>query len=292
MYGHFEAKATYNALKATISNKRPFVLTRSSFAGTGHFAAHWSGDNRANWEDLYYSIPIMLNFNMFGVSQVGSDICGFQGNTTEELCVRWMQLGSFYPFMRNHNDDTSQDQDPAVFSLQAQEAIRKALYTRYMLLPYLYTLFYRSSVMGDMVVRPLFFEFTNDRQTHLIDKQFMFGPAFLITPVLEQGATNVRGYFPVNETWYKLESGAVVINKDNDGFVELETPLSDINVHIRAGYIVPIQYSAVTTTKSRKNPFALLVALKNESTSIGNLFWDDGESAGMLPISYENLIES
>ena len=87
MYGHFEAIATYNALKKVKQNKRPFVLTRSTFAGTGQYAAHWSGDNDANWNDLYYSIPNMLNFNMFGISMIGSDICGFSGETTEELCI-------------------------------------------------------------------------------------------------------------------------------------------------------------------------------------------------------------
>ena len=97
-----------------------------------------------------------------------------------------MQLGSFYPFMRNHNDDKSKDQDPAVFEPEAVDAMRKALNIRYTLLPYLYTLFYRSSVFGETVVRALFFEFFRDSVTFQIDKQFMFGPAFMISPVLTQ----------------------------------------------------------------------------------------------------------
>ena len=93
------------------------------------------------------------------MSQVGSDICGFSGDTTEELCTRWMQLGSFYPFMRNHNDGTSKDQDPAAFSPEAQENMKVAMNIRYTILPYLYTLFYRSSELGETVARPLFFEY-------------------------------------------------------------------------------------------------------------------------------------
>ena len=100
--------------------------------------------------------------------------------------TRWMQLGSFYPFMRNHNDDRSKDQDPAVFDPDTVEAMRKSLHIRYTLLPYLYTLFYRSSVFGETVVRGLFFEFYQDQSTFQIDKQFMFGPAFMISPVLTQ----------------------------------------------------------------------------------------------------------
>jgi lysosomal alpha-glucosidase len=280
MYGHFEARATNQALRSIFANKRPFVLTRSSFSGTGQWAAHWSGDNRATWEDLYYSIPNMLNFNFYGISQVGSDICGFNGETNEELCIRWMQLGSFYPFMRNHNNDVSRDQDPGAFSLEAQDFMRKTLKIRYTLLPYLYTLFYRSSVFGETVVRPLFFEFVEENQTHHIDKQFMFGGAFLVTPVLDERAVEVSGYFP-NETWYKYDTGEEV-NNAKSSVVTLQAPLSDINIHLRAGCIVPVQFPSLTTKQSRKNPFGLLVGLKKGSNATGTLFWDDGESVDSI----------
>uniref|UniRef100_A0A8C4U594 Lysosomal alpha-glucosidase n=1 Tax=Falco tinnunculus TaxID=100819 RepID=A0A8C4U594_FALTI len=283
LYGLTEAIASHE-----VRGKRPFVISRSTFAGHGHYAGHWTGDVSSNWEQLYYSIPEVLLFNLFGVPLVGADICGFVGNTSEELCVRWTQLGAFYPFMRNHNDHGTRPQEPYTFSPAAQAAMRNALRLRYSLLPFLYTLFHRAHSAGETVARPLFLEFPKDPNTWAVDRQLMWGGALLITPVLEPGKTKVSGYFPAG-TWYSLAgvcapcctAGSQVADStihSKGQWILLPAPLDTINVHVRVGHILPLQEPAFSTTESRKKGMALVVALTLDGFARGDLFWDDGES--------------
>ncbi|XP_051905568.1 lysosomal alpha-glucosidase isoform X2 [Hippocampus zosterae] len=280
MYGLTEAFATNRAL-VKARGKRPFVLSRSSFPSIGRYSGLWTGDVRSNWEQLGYSIPSVLKFSLFGVPLVGADICGFGGDTTEELCVRWMQLGAFYPFMRNHNDRPYAPQEPFVFGQKAQAAMRSALNLRYSLLPFLYTLFHHAHTSGDTVARPLFMEFPTDPQCQIIDRQFLWGSSLLISPVLKEGAVEVAAYLPPG-IWYNLHSGQPSYSTGE--YLLLSAPLDTINVHLREGHIVPQQEPALTTTVSRTNPFLLTVALSAEGSARGDLFWDDGDSIG----SFEN----
>lgn len=274
LYGLKEAEATASAL-IHIRGKRPFVISRSTFPSQGRYSGHWLGDNRSQWKDMYYSIPGMLSFSLFGIPLVGADICGFSGSTSEELCTRWMQLGAFYPFSRNHNTQNEKAQDPTAFSPSARTAMKDVLLTRYSLLPFLYTLFHRAHLQGETVARPLFFEFPWDVATYGLDRQFLWGQSLLVTPVLEPGADSVLGYFP-RGVWYDFYTGSSV--NSSGEMLKLSAPLDHLNLHLREGSILPTQKPGTTSKATRGNPLRLIVALSPRATAWGDLFWDDGES--------------
>lgn len=183
---------------------------------------------------------------------------------------------NYYVFFiyRNHNVKGAKDQDPAVFSKAMIDSTIASLNIRYEILPYFYTLFYRAHTSGNLVIKGLFQEFPYDNECRKIDKQFLVGPAWLVSPVVEQGKRTVDAYFPKASKWYRYYDGA----EAPTGWATLDAPLNYINLHVRGGYIIPTQKPANNTSFSRKNPFGLIVALDFNKDARGELFWDDGDS--------------
>ncbi|XP_047961016.1 alpha-xylosidase 1-like [Salvia hispanica] len=277
LYGFSQAIATHKALQG-LQGKRPFILTRSTFVGSGHYAAHWTGDNKATWEDLKYSISTMLNFGIFGVPMVGSDICGFYPPPTEELCNRWIELGAFYPFSRDHANFYSPRQELYQWESVAESA-RNALGMRYKLLPYLYTLSYEAHTTGAPIARPLFFSFPNEVKLYDLSTQFLLGSNVMVSPVLEPNKTTVEAVFPPG-SWYNMFDLAKVIVSKESSHVLLHAPLHTINVHVYENAIIPMQQGGLISKEARNTPFTLVVAFPlgaKEGKCEGSLFLDDDE---------------
>jgi alpha-glucosidase len=234
----------------------------------------------------------MLEFaSIFQIPMVGSDVCGFGGNTSEELCARWATLGAFYPFYRNHNELGSVPQEfyrwPSV-----ADAARKIIDIRYRLLDYLYTSFHRQTQTGEPFLQPLFYVYPADPNTFNNQLQFFYGDAILISPVQDQGQTSVDAYFPndIFYDWYtgeKITGSGATITLSNIGITE-------IPIHIRGGFILPLRSkSAQTTTELRRRGFEIVVAPNDAGNAKGQLYLDDGESispdaTSVVDFEYDN----
>uniref|UniRef100_A0A8C9UM29 Sucrase-isomaltase, intestinal n=1 Tax=Spermophilus dauricus TaxID=99837 RepID=A0A8C9UM29_SPEDA len=292
LYGWSQTRPTYEAVQE-VTGQRGIVITRSTFPSSGRWGGHWLGDNTAAWDQLKKSIIGMMEFSLFGISYTGADICGFFQDAEYEMCARWTQLGAFYPFSRNHNTIGTRRQDPVSWDAAFVNISRSVMETRYTLLPYLYTLMFKAHVEGSTVVRPLLHEFVSDRVTWDIDDQFLLGPAFLVSPVLQANARSVTAYFP-GARWYDYYSG-VDINA-RGMWKDLAAPLDHINLHVRGGYILPWQEPALNTRLSRQKFMGFKVALDDEGSAEGWLFWDDGQNTienGLYYLAYfSNIMQS
>ncbi|KAK4187445.1 putative alpha/beta-glucosidase agdC [Podospora australis] len=277
MYGTMMAAATRNALLSRNPNKRPFVLTRSTFSGAGRVAAHWFGDNASTWDHYRTAIRQMLSFTaLHGMPFVGSDVCGFNGIAQEKMCARWAWLGAFQPFYRNHADISAPDQEFYRWQSVA-DAARRAIDVRYRLLDYMYTSQWRASVDGTPVASPLWFKYPRDQNTFGIQTQWFLGDALLVSPVVDDDSDSVNFYMP-DDVFYdfwtleKNKYSGMMHRADN-------VPLDTIPLHIRGGTILPMRVkSAKTTAEVRNQNFTLIVAPGRDGTAKGELFLDDGIS--------------
>ena len=134
-------------------NERPFVLSRSFFAGSQRYGAIWTGDNCAEWSHLEIAAPMLLSLNTAALSFVGADVGGFFGNPDAELMTRWMQAGAYQPFFRGHAHHDSKRREPWIFGDEWMVRMRNAAMKRYALLPYWYTVFREASTTGMPVMR-------------------------------------------------------------------------------------------------------------------------------------------
>ncbi|KAJ7988803.1 hypothetical protein DPEC_G00312990 [Dallia pectoralis] len=278
LYGFHQHMATVQGLITRSGGlERPFVLSRSFFAGSQRLGAVWTGDNVASWDYLKISVPMILSLSLAGISFCGADVGGFVKDPDPELLVRWYQAGALTPFFRGHAARDTKRREPWLFGAQVTSAIRRVIQRRYRLLPYWYTLFHQAHTDGLPPLRPLWVEFPGDQNTFSVDHQYMIGGALLACPVTEQGATEVRVLLPGSEVWYDIQSGHML--RGNRSFQTLPVTLDTVPVFQRAGTVVPRRTGCGSCTADlQKYPFYLTVVLDSQGRAEGELYLDDGHS--------------
>ncbi len=247
-------------MRAWKPNTRALILSRAAYLGAQRTGAlFWSSDIGPTWEALQRQVPSGLNMTASGIAYWGNDIGGWQWlpqttNATKpplldpagaeatigknydypELFTRWFQYGTFLPTLRIHGD--RKHAEIWEFGAAAEAVLAKFDRLRYQLVPYIYSQAKRTYDTGAPFMRPLWMDFPRDTAVASIGTQYMFGSAFLVAPVTEQGQTTKRVYLPAGTSWYNYWTN---VRHAGGQWIDVAAPVDQIPLFVRAGAIVP-----------------------------------------------------
>jgi len=264
LYGLLMNRAGFEALRRFAPDRRPWLLSRSGWAGLQRYAWTWTGDTESSWAALRRTIPTVLGLSLSGIPYSGPDIGGYLGSPSPELYVRWFQLAALMPFFRTHSGKDTPRREPWSFGSPTLEQVRKALSLRVRLLPYFYSLAWQTSRTGLPLVRPLFWLDVRDPTLWGIDDAFLLGDSLLVAPILQEGARGRELQLPAG-SWYELSSGARL---EGPAQIWLSAELDQIPILVRSGSLLPLEEA---------NRVILQLYPPGEATGGGLLYSDAGD---------------
>ncbi len=297
VYPLFHTAAIYDGFRRD-EQQRALILSRDAYLGAQRNGAiFWSSDIAPTWDTLKRQIPTGLNVAASGIAYWGNDIGGWQylpythhpahpplldpsdarenvGHYDDypELYTRWFEYGAFQPNFRTHG--SRRHNEVWSYGKQAEPILEKYLRLRYQLMPYIYSLGWSTHQSGAPYMRALFMDFPNDPQASEIDDEYMFGPAFLVAPVTEQGATSRAVYLPAGTDWYNYWTNARVHGGQT---IQVAAPIDTLPLFVHAGSILPLG-SVVESTNQQQT----LTRLRIYPGADGSftLYSDDGNTYG------------
>jgi alpha-D-xyloside xylohydrolase len=268
----------YQGQRAASDQKRVFILSRSGYAGIQrNSAAMWSGDVDPNWETFRRQVPAGLNFSLSGLPYWTTDIGGFvvanpDDPAYRELFVRWFEFGTFCPIFRVHGTRTTNQNELWSYGPEAQKILVSFDKLRYRLMPYIYSLGWKTTSEGYTIMRPLVMDFRTDVRAQNIGDQFLFGPALLVNPVTEPKATSRHVYLP-DATWFDFWTGA---SQPGGHSIEATAPLERIPLFVRAGSILPLGPDVEYASEKPADP--LEIRVYRGANGSFTLYEDEGDA--------------
>lgn len=283
LYGMLMSEATMEGVRQA-NDKRPFVLTRSTYAGGQKFAAVWTGDNVATWEHLRIANYQCQNLAMSGFSFAGSDIGGFVGNPDGELFCRWLQLALFHPFFRNHSSKDFAEQEPWSFGEKWTNHARMIIQWRYRLLGYIYTVFRKYVLTGEPMIRPKKLVHNNLKNTWDYN-QFYLGEALLAIPVMEPGQSGGRIDLP-DGFYYDINTG-----KQYEGNHEyfIRVNMDAAPALLKGGHVLPIWPVMQYVNEKPLNEIDLWCGFSKKETVVSTLYLDEFDGHSYLTANFREI---
>lgn len=234
VFGHLQAQAAYEGMKDA-TDKRPYVITRAAYAGTQKYSTVWTGDNQSIWSHLQLAIPQLTSLGMSGFAIAGTDIGGFQKDTTPELLTRWLEASLFVPLFRNHSEMGTRYQEPWAFDRQTLDIYRDYLNLRYRFIPYLYDQLRHETESGLPVMRPLVLNYDQDPAVRQINDEYMVGTSILVAPIVNQGSTQRLVYLPAGK-WLDFWNNAEYSGQQT---IMVNAPIDKLPLFIKKDTILP-----------------------------------------------------
>ncbi|KAG6015238.1 hypothetical protein E4U54_003917 [Claviceps lovelessii] len=292
-YGKWEHRDVHNLNGMTFHNasweamvsrkkgerRRPFILTRSFYAGSQRLGAMWTGDNQASWEHLAASIPMILNQGISGFPFAGADVGGFFGNPDKDLMARWYQAGIFYPFMRAHAHIDSRRREPYMLGEPYTEILTKALRLRYSLLPSWYTAFFHAHRDGSPIVRPMLWTHPSEESGFAVDDQLFLGTTGLLAkPIVEKDTFSTEIWIPDDEVYYDYASYKLLKTQKGKK-VTIDAAIDSVPLIMRGGHVFPRRdVPRRSSAAMRFDDYTLVLTMSKDGSAEGDLYADDGDT--------------
>ncbi len=293
IYPLVHTSAIYDGFRRDVKH-RALILSRDAYLGSQRNATMvWSSDIYPTWDAYKRQIPTGLDFTASGMAYWTNDVGGWQylpavhhpahpplldpsdardnvGGYDDypELYTRWFEYGTFLPIMRTHG--SRKYNEVWSYGKQAEPILEKYLKLRYELMPYIYSLGYETYKTGAPYMRALFMDFSSDPNVANIGDEYMFGPAFLVAPVTEQGATSREVYLPAGTDWYNYWTSQRVHGGQT---IKVDAPIDMIPLFVRAGSIIP--HGAPIESTSQPQKIAKIVVYPGADADF-TLYSDDG----------------
>ena len=285
------SEVVYNGLRKEDAERRAMIFTRSGFSGIQRYGSvMWSGDVGNDWKTLRYQIASGLNFVSTGLPWWTYDAGGFfrpgdqyTNKDYIERMIRWIQTSTFLPMMRVHGYQS--DTEPWRYGEEAQRIITDYIRLRYRLLPYIYSEAAKVAYEGSTFMRPLVFDFPNDKEALEQKGEYMFGSSILVCPVTEKGVDQWTTYLPNHsEGWFDFWTGEKYEGKQ---WTNVSVNIEKIPIFVKAGSIIPMGVDRQFVSEKKGDPITFIVYPGKDASFL--LYEDEGNNYNYESGAYSTI---